>query len=182
MSRSIFITGGTASGKSRFAVSYFSGCDNVLYLKSGLKIDWNIINRIEYDTEKNGVSWDVIPTGSLSPSEEIGEHRYVIFDNLHSYTRLVMEEMSPADSDIDELLSKQIEKRILSEIFTLREKVAENLGTVLIISVETAAPLEEESSRTAAYRDILGRVSQRIANTSDEVYYSVSGIQFKIKE
>ncbi len=181
MSKSIFITGGSASGKSRFAVSYFSGCDYVLYLKSGLKADWDIINRIQYDTEKHGVQWNVIPTGSLSPSEEVKDHKYVIFDNIRTFTRLVMDEMCP-DGDVDEIMRKTIEKRVLKEIELLRERVTENLGTIVIITVESGFSFSEESSRMSAYRDILGRVNQRIANTSDEVYFSASGIQFKIKE
>lgn len=181
MSKSIFITGGTASGKSRFAVSYFSGCDYVLYLKSGLKADWDIINRIQYDTEKHGVQWNVIPTASLSPSEEVKDHKFVIFDNLRTFTRLAMEEMVP-EGEVDELMRKQIEKRVLTEMDALRDKVAENLGTIIIITVESGFSFSEESSRVSAYRDILGRVNQRIANTSDEVYFSASGIQFKIKE
>ncbi len=181
MSRSIFITGGTASGKSRFAVSYFSGYDYVLYLKSGLKADWDIINRIQYDTEKHGVQWNVIPTASLYPSEEVKDHKYVIFDNLRTYTKLVMEEMCP-EGDVDELMRKEIEKHVLKEITSLRAKVTENLGTIVIITVESGFSFSDESTRMSAYRDILGRVNQRIANTSDEVYFSASGIQFKIKE
>lgn len=181
MSKSIFITGGSASGKSRFAVSYFSGCDYVLYIKSGLKADWDIINRIQYDTEKHGVQWSVIPTGSLSPSVEVKDHKFVIFDNLRTFTRLAMEEMAP-DGDVDEITRKQIEKCVISEINALRDRVAENLGTIIIITVESGFSFAEESPRMSAYRDILGRVNQRIANTSDEVYFSASGIQFKIKE
>ncbi len=181
MSGSILITGGTASGKSRFAVSYFSGCNNVLYLKTGLNPDWDILNRIQYDTEKHDVTWDVIPTASLTPSTSVGEHKYVIFDNLRTFTKLVMDEMIP-DGDIDELMRKSVERRVISEIYALRDKVNENLGTIVIITVESGFSFSEESSRMSAYRDILGRVNQRIANTSDEVYFSASGIQFKIKE
>lgn len=181
MSRSIFITGGAASGKSRFAVSYFSGCDNVLYLKSGAKTDWDILNRIEFDCEKHGVSWDVIPTTSLNPANEVKEHRYVVFDNLKSYTKLVMQEFAP-EGEIDEIMRKQIEKHILSKMFELRERVTENLGTILVIGVEIPGIIPDKSQRMSAYCDILGRVCQRLANTSDEVYYSASGIQFKIKE
>ncbi len=181
MSRSIYITGGIASGKSRFAVSYFSGCDNVLYLKSGVKANWDIINRIEYDCEKHGVSWDVIPSCTLNPSDEVKEHRYVIFDNLFSYTKLVVQEFAP-EGEIDDILKKQIEKNILSKMFELREKVAENLGTIIIIGIEIPGVIPNANPRTAVFCDILGRVCQRLANTSDEVYFSASGIQFKIKE
>lgn len=181
MPKSIFVTGGTASGKSRFAVSYFSGCDYVLYLKTGLKADWDIINRIQYDTEKHGVQWDVIPTSSLSPSEEVKDHKFVIFDNLRVFTKLVMDSMCPK-GDIDELMKKSIEKRVLKEITDLGDRVSDNLGTIVIITVESGFSFSDESPRMSAYRDILGRVNQRIANTSDEVYFSASGIQFKIKE
>ena len=52
MSKTILITGGAASGKSRWAVSYFAACDYVLYLRTSDAVDADTMHRIEYGTSR----------------------------------------------------------------------------------------------------------------------------------
>lgn len=181
MSKSILITGGAASGKARYAVTGFAACDYVLYLRMGEEVDADIRNRIEFDNEKNGVEWDIISSQSLSPGDEVKDHKFVIFDSISSYTRMVMNEMCPEKQAPDDTMKKNIEKRIIDNISVLRGRVRENRGSVQIITLETGFSVTPEDRFLAAYREIVGRVNQRIANTSDEVFFSASGIQFKIK-
>lgn len=180
MSKSILITGGVSSGKSRFAVSYFAGCDYVLYLKVGTQVDKDLIHRIEFANEKHGVEWDILTTEQMTPAELVTDHKFVIFDSLSSFTRLAMKQLSP-DAAPDEAKKKEIEKRVIDEVKAVEERVAENNGSLIIITVETGFSSTADDSFVSAYRDILGRVNQRIANTTDEVFFSASGIQFKIK-
>lgn len=181
MSKSILITGGSASGKSRYAVTGFAAFDYVLYMRMGVEVDADIRNRIEFDNKKNGVEWDIVSSESLSPVEEVKDHKFVIFDSISSYARMVMDDMFPDHKTPDEAEKKNVEKRIIDEVSAVREKVAENRGNVAIVTLETGFSVIPEDGFLAAYREIVGRVNQRIANSSDEVYFSASGIQFKIK-
>ena len=52
---------------------------------------------------------------------------------------------------------------------------------MIVITLETGFSVAPTDPRQIAFRKILGSVNQRIANSSDEVYFSASGIQFKIK-
>lgn len=54
-------------------------------------------------------------------------------------------------------------------------------GTMITITLETGFSVTPENHEQAIFREILGNVNQRIANTSHDVYLSASGIQFKIK-
>ena len=78
-------------------------------------------------------------------------------------------------------MKKTVEKTIIEKIQDLREKVEENFGSLTIITLETGFSVAPVDKHLAVFREILGHVNQRIANTSDEVYFSASGIQFKIK-
>ena len=89
--------------------------------------------------------------------------------------------MCPDITKLDENKKKTIEKRIIDDVMAMREKMEEKDGSMIIITVETGFSVTPENPVQAAYRQILGSVNQRIANTSDEVYFSASGIQFKIK-
>lgn len=178
MSKSLLITGGASSGKSRWAATYFAACDYVLYLKSGESMDHDTLARIEYSNNQHGVEWDIVVSDETSPADKVGDHKFVIFDSLSSYSGLVINEMCPDPAKLDEEMKKAIEKRIIDDITALREKVEENDGSMIIITIETGF---SDPSDKSFRRDILGRINQRIANSSEEVYFSASGIQFKIK-
>ena len=180
MANSILITGGAASGKSRFAITHFHSCDYVLYLKAGSELDADIKQRINFENEKQGIQWDIVRFDTPNPAELVGDHKFVIFDSLSSFTAIIINELCGAD-EITDAMKKNIEKTVIERIQQLREKVADNFGSIIIITLETGFSVAPVDKHLAAFREILGRVNQRIANTSDDVYFSASGIQFKIK-
>lgn len=181
MANSILITGGAASGKARFAVTNFAAFDYVLYLRVGEELNADITHRIEFSTQKNGVEWNIVHNRTTTPADEVKDHKFVIFDSVSAYTRLVMNKMCPDQSKLSDEMKKQIEKSVIDGITAMCEKVSGNHGSVIIITLETGFSVKPTDPAQAAYRDILGRINQRIANTCDEAYFSVSGIQFKIR-
>lgn len=181
MSKNILITGGASSGKSRWAVTNFSACDYVLYLRVGKAVDADTLKRIEYGNKQNMVEWDIVTDVSSEPHEKIGDHKFVIFDNLCAYTEAIINEMCPDISMLDEDKKKAIEKRIIEDVEKMRDRIEELDGSMIIITLETGFSVTPQDPSQAALRHILGIVNQRIANSSHEVYFSASGIQFKIK-
>lgn len=181
MSKSLLITGGAASGKSRWAVTYFAACDYVLYLKSGGTVDSDTLRRIEYSNKQHGVEWDIENTNDANLAGKIGDHKFVILDSLSSYASVVLNEMCPDEEKLDEVMKKSIEKRVINSIMEMRERIEENGGNMIVITLETGFSVTPQNHTQAVFREIIGSVNQRIANTSDEVYFSASGIQFKIK-
>lgn len=181
MANSILITGGAASGKARFAVTNFAAYDYVLYLRVGEELDPTVMNRIEYNTEHNKVEWDVVHKQTETPADEVGDHKWVIFDSISAYTRLMMKKMGAGDGDLSDEKKMQIEAAVLNGIHDLVDRVIERRGCIILITLETGFSVEPTDPGLAAYRSILGRVNQRVANTSDKAYFSVSGIQFEIR-
>lgn len=181
MSKTIVITGGAASGKSRWAVSYLAACDYVLYLRTADAVDADTMHRIEYSNNQNFVEWDIKTGITSSPAEQITDHKFVIFDSLAAYTSLVMNEMCPDLESITEETKKEIEKKIINDVSDMYDKIMVIDGTMITITLETGFSVRPEDKAQAVFREILGAVNQRIANMSNEVYLSASGIQFKIK-
>lgn len=181
MANSILITGGAASGKARFAITNFAAFDYVLYLRVGEVLDPDITHRIEFSTQKNSVEWDVVHKQTETPADEVGDHKWVIFDSISAYTRLMMKKMGVGDGDLSDDKKKQVEKAVLEGLKDLVERVYERRGSIILLTLETGFSVKPADPGLAAYRDILGRVNQRIANTSDKAYFSVSGIQFEIR-
>lgn len=181
MSKTILVTGGSSSGKSRWAVSYLAACDYVLYLCTTEKIDSDIMNRIEFGNKQNYVEWDIMENITEAPASKFTDHKFVIFDSLPAYAAKTIKKMCPDASKLDSKQEKEIEKKIVSDITEMFDGIAAIDGTMIMITLETGFSIPPENPEQAAFRRILGVVNQRIANMSGEVYLSASGIQFKIK-
>lgn len=181
MSKTILVTGGAASGKSRWAVTYLAACDYVLYLRTADEVDHDTLNRIEYSNKQNFVEWDIKTGISDAPAESVTDHKFVIFDSLAAYTSLTINKMCPDPANMTEEMKKTIEKKIISDISDIYDKIMVIDGSMITITLETGFSVTPENHEQAVYREILGTVNQRIANMSNEVYMSASGIQFKIK-
>ncbi|MGN0609464.1 MAG: bifunctional adenosylcobinamide kinase/adenosylcobinamide-phosphate guanylyltransferase [Oscillospiraceae bacterium] len=181
MSKTILVTGGAASGKTRWAVSYLAACDYVLYLRTAEAVDKDTMGRIDYNNKHNFVEWDIKENVTDDPAEMITDHKFVILDNLAAYSSEVISRMCPDLSAIDDEMKKAIEKKIISDISDMYDRIMVIDGTMITITLETGFSVTPKDRDQAVFREILGGVNQRIANMSNEVYLSASGIQFKIK-
>jgi adenosylcobinamide kinase/adenosylcobinamide-phosphate guanylyltransferase len=181
MPKTILITGGAASGKSRWAATYFEACDYVLYLRTEPTMNPDTMRRIEYSNSHKNVEWDILTGVDGGLAEKVADHKFVILDSLYDYTQTVMNRMCPETDEIDAETKKTVEKQVIDDIIALRNKVIVNEGSMIVITLETGFSVTPENRRLATYRQILGSINQRVANSTDEVYFSASGIQFRIK-
>jgi len=180
MAKIIFITGGAQSGKARWAVNYFEPCDNVAYMCVYDSLERDIADRIAFNCDKHGISWDIM-TDADNLAERVKGHKFAILDNLGEYTNRAIRAKCANLAEINAELRREIEVQIIDEIAELIDEVKEIDGTLLIISLELGfCPVPADPAQKA-YRKILGNVNQRIANLASEVYLSASGIHFKIK-
>ncbi len=180
MAKISFITGGIASGKTRWAISYFEACDNVLYLCVDDAMDSEIMDRIQFSNQTHKVEWD-IQTGVQDLLAPLQHHPFVILDNLAAYVSRAMRTQCPDSAAMTDPQQHQIEQTCIDEICALMQAVKDMDGNLLIISIETGFSVCPQSEEQIRFRKILGAVNQRIANLSTDVYLSASGIQFKIR-
>jgi adenosylcobinamide kinase/adenosylcobinamide-phosphate guanylyltransferase len=179
MAKITFITGGTG-GKSRWAVTAFAACDDVLYMAIADSLDPDTKRRVEFNCKERGIEWD-IRTSAENLADMVVGRKFSILDNLGAYVNRIVEQKCPNPGEMSEEMRKEIEQIAITEIVSLMETVKESRGNLIIISTELGfcpTPLENEQRW---FREILGNVNQRIANLSNEVYLSSSGITFKIK-
>ena len=141
MSKSILITGGAASGKSRWAATSYSHYDYVLYMRTGEAVDPDTLHRIEYSNNQNGVDWDIVEGVYDDPAGRIGDHKFVIFDRLSDYASIMIDRMCPDISQMSDELMKSIERRIIADIEDMRERIP---GLVLRTSLIVGLPGETE--------------------------------------
>lgn len=180
MSTITVVTGGAASGKTRWAINYFATCDNVLYIHTGAKLSEDISRRIEFNNTKNDVLWEIHDDVS-DPCSLIKDHKFFIFDGLVSYTKRVFAAECDDFANISYEKKKELEGKIIADVQSMIQGVEKLKGDMIIVTVETGFSITPNDPYQAVLRQIVGAVNQRIANIAQEVYLSTSGIQFKIK-
>jgi len=175
-----FITGGASSGKSRWAVTHFAGCDNVLYMVISGSLDDDTARRIDYNCKERGIEWEV-KTEADNLAELVKGRKFSILDSLAAYVNRAAYRKCPDYSDMNDIIRREIEQQVINEIIDVLNNVRESNGNIIILSTELGfCPIpSQEDARW--FREILGNVNQRIANLSNEVHLSASGITFKIK-
>ena len=87
--------------------------------------------------------------------------------------------------DIDKASQDEInelEQYIQNQVNLLIEEIRKTNLYFVIVTNELGMGIVPANKLSRVYNDIVGRINQRIASNSNEVYFVVSGIPMKIKE
>ena len=166
----ILVTGGARSGKSGFALSEalkMSG--KKAFLATAEAMDKEMEDRIKRHKEDRGKGWKTFeePLYLARLLEEIdGRYPVIIVDCLTLWLANVMMADLDAEGETDCLMAA---------FRALRR------SKVFIVSNEVGMGIVPENELARKFRDLAGRLNQRVAAAADEVYITVSGIPVKIK-
>jgi len=172
----ILVLGGARSGKSAFAQELASELgDRILFVATGTAMDEEMRHRIELHQKTRPTSWRTIEVPT-SVAEAIARHvadaDVVLLDCLTLLTANVME--TAADPEDTEALDRAIATEI-GQI--LQQKDAH----LIIVSNEVGMGLVPVYPSGRAFRDLLGRANQLVADRADRVYLLVAGIPQNLK-
>jgi len=180
MGKLIFVTGGARSGKSRFAESLAAQHERVRYIATAVAFDDEMRARIAKHRQSRPQSW-LTCEGYRDVGRFLCEADAVLLDCITiMVTNLMMDEpvdwdhATPAEAD-------EAERHIQAEIDSLIAAARNFAGTLIVVSNELGMGLVPVYPFGRIYRDIAGRVNQRLAAAADEAYLTVSGIPVKIK-
>lgn len=187
MSKIILVTGGARSGKSTFAEKLTKNIKGqILYIATAIPIDDEMEARINVHQQRRDKNW-ITYEGYQNLDECLKNHDYnvdaVLLDCVTIWvTNLFFDYVN--EPDFEQLSLEQlddIECNIEDEINRFISKCQSTQATVILVTNEVGFGLVPESKMGRVFRDILGRMNQRIAQASDEVYLVISGISMKIK-
>lgn len=177
MARTIFITGGAASGKSRYAEQVALGFgDRLGYLATAQSLDREMGERIRKHQQRRGDSWQTIEEPlqlARVLADNDGIHQAILVDCLTLWlTNLLF---------LHEALGDDMEERILEEVQSLAATLRGMATPVIIVTNEVGMGIVPEHRLGRLFRDIAGQANQVIAAAADEAWLVASGIPLRLK-
>ena len=189
----IFITGGARSGKSTFGESLLREKQgNVLYIPTAIPFDSEMKDRIRKHRERRPDHWKTLECPEdfqeLKNRQELKDADHLMVDCLGVFvsnhllayeasSRVeqgeVFEQLNPEELD---RLEEDLHRKIDVLLDYGREK------NMVVVSNEVGLGLVPEYPLGRAFRDLLGRLNQKMAASADEVYFVISGIPMVIKK
>lgn len=184
MKEIVLVTGGSRSGKSLFAEKLCrERGEKIAYLATAEPFDEEMRDRIRKHRMQRPSNWETIETyGELSAvSERLGGFDTVLLDCLTVYVNNLI-----YHSGIDLMQAKRreidlLEQTILEDVEYFVRDLKKKKRQLIMVTDELGMGIVPDTRLSRVYRDILGRVNQKAAALSEEVYFVVSGIPLCIK-
>ena len=168
MGKSILITGGARSGKSRMAEALTRQLGpSPIYIATAFAGDAEMAERIAIHRSRRGEDWQTVNetldlVAALRASDGAGPR---LVDCLTLWLSNLMHEGIDWQKSAAELA----------------QCLTEQASPVVLVTNEVGAGIVPENALARAFRDAAGAVNQTIAQAVDEVYLAVSGYPLKVK-
>jgi adenosylcobinamide kinase/adenosylcobinamide-phosphate guanylyltransferase len=166
--RLILVLGGARSGKSRYAESLITALlPPWIYVATAQAGDAEMAQRIAVHRARRGAGWQAIeaPHDLALSLETVPAQAPVLIDCL----TLWLSNRMLADVDVD------------AEIDDLEKALDHRGGTVVLVSNEVGSGIVPDNALARRFRDLQGRLNQRLAARADRVVLVVAGLPLILK-
>lgn len=175
MSKVIMLTGGVRSGKSTQALK-LAGSKGVpgmkkAFVATGAATDSEMTERIKKHKEERADDYDTY--------EETENVSALLRDITEEYDIIIVDCMTFLVNNM--MFNGRSDDEILEECDLIAKSVKGKGATVIFVTNEVGLGIVPENGLARRFRDLAGRVNQKIAEISDEVYFMVSGLPMEIK-
>ena len=181
-----FVIGGARSGKSTFAeMKAKEYAEKVLYLATAVVTDEAMADRVKKHQEQRPKNWSTLEM--YSNFKTLENHKEFISSDtilIDCMTTLIGNFMFDSRLDFDSCsieLVNELEKRITNEVMELINVCNSNNKKLIIVSNETGMGVVPSYYMGNYFRDISGRINNKISDKSDFMYFIFSGIPIKLK-
>lgn len=172
MGKIIFILGGARSGKSDFAIKLAKKtAKHILFVATANPLDKEMDSRIKLHKKNRPLHWKTIeePKDLISVFKKLPKKFDLIL--IDCLTLFISNLLCDGRTD------REIENKINFILKLLRKSKFKSI----IISNEVGLGIVPDNPLARRFRDLAGRINQKVASVSDEVYFMVSGLSIKMK-
>ncbi|MFA5576342.1 MAG: bifunctional adenosylcobinamide kinase/adenosylcobinamide-phosphate guanylyltransferase [Tissierellaceae bacterium] len=174
------ITGGARSGKSSYAESLYKDKKDVVYMATSKVLDDEMAERVKLHQSSRPREWRTYE-GNYDLQEALGDEGNYLLDCITVLTSNIMYDISKDLDYIGYEVQERIENTVVTELENLINSVNERAYNLILVTNEVGYSIVPEHHISRVFRDIQGRVNQRIAALADEVYLVCCGIPVTIK-
>ncbi len=186
--RLMLILGGARSGKSTFAerLANTSG-KPVAFIATATASDEDMRTRITHHRSSRPAEWTTIeePLDLVSALQQAAPHADILLlDCITLWLSNWLARNGEVNLDEDPTESVRLNKEALAEIerlLTTLDTLAID-KTLLVVSNEVGLGIVPMYALSRAYRDILGRINQRLAQRAERVYLLIAGLAVDLKK
>lgn len=180
----ILITGGARSGKSALAERLVAGVsDQVLYIATSRVTDDEMAERVKHHRQARPAHWRTWE-GSQQLARTIEEQatveEAVLLECITTWIANLMFDHT-GDMPIEDIDFTAVETLIQQQTTALLAACARSPAAIYLVTNELGMGMVPENRLARHFRDIAGRVNQRLAAAAESVFLVVSGIEVKIK-
>lgn len=180
----MLITGGARSGKSglaeRFAARHG---DRVLYIATSVITDAEMAERIAHHRDSRPASWlthEGYTNLDVVIREAAGRCDAVMLECITTLiTNLLFAEAGETDPEVMDFVA--IEAAISRQLDALIAACVASSVPVYLVTNEVGFGIVPDNRLARHFRDIAGRINQRIAAQASEVWLVISGIEWQLK-
>jgi adenosylcobinamide kinase/adenosylcobinamide-phosphate guanylyltransferase len=168
----VFVTGGASSGKSRFALEWFSGRTEVTFIATGVSTDPDMAERIRAHRGERPPAWTTVeePVNLAEAVRSVPHvNEGIIIDCLTFWVSNLIYRQNFDHARIQRLAE--------TTALCVRDAVQQSL----VITNEVGLGVIPHTEEGRLFRKIAGEVNQIFARHSAQAYFVVSGIGTKIK-
>lgn len=180
MGRIVLVTGGARSGKSTFAESLYKGEDEVVYIATARVYDDEMRDRVSLHRAQRPVEWRTYE-GNYNLRQAVCSISNYLLDCVTVLTSNIMFDITGEMDRISIEAQREVEERVVGELRDLIEGIRAVNGNLVMVTNEVGDSIVPENHVARVYRDIVGRVNQRIAAMCSEVYLVACGIPLRLK-
>lgn len=180
MGKVILVTGGARSGKSSYAESIYNGLHDVTYIATSRVYDDEMKDRVMMHRASRPAEWRTFEE-NYDLYKAVDNTKNYLLDCLTILTSNIMFDITGETEKITLELQKQVEDTVLTEIKKLIDKVKETNASLVMVTNEIGSSIVPEHHVSRVYRDIIGRINQKVAAMCDEVYFVTCGLPLRLK-
>jgi 5,6-dimethylbenzimidazole synthase len=169
--KTILLTGGSRSGKSRYALKLSNEYNKKLFIATAEPLDDEMQERIKRHQAERGEGWITVeePLGlTRALKKEQGRFEVLVLDCITLWLNNLI--MNGAGRE-----------EILAKLNQFLEECKNSEGTIIVITNELGSGIIPMDASVRAFRDVAGEANQILASEFDEVINMVSGIPVVIK-
>lgn len=170
-SKLILVLGGAASGKSRAALELAGNRMLRAFVATGQALDGEMTERIARHRASRSSDWRTVEVPVDLPAwfrKQGKNYRTIVLDCLTLW--------------LSNLRGRRLgDSAVAEKVGDLLQAIRTMSARVVLVSNELGLGLVPATRAVRSFRDLAGRVNQRVATEADEVYFIISGQALRLK-